>query len=32
VNQRPAANCASGVVPQNADRNLGNNRSCVKAP
>jgi hypothetical protein len=32
VNQRPAANCASGVVPQNADGNLGNNQSCVKAP
>jgi hypothetical protein len=32
VNQKPAANCARGVVPQNADGNLGNNQSCVKAP
>jgi hypothetical protein len=32
VNQKPAANCASGVVPQNADGNLKNNRQCVTVP
>ncbi len=32
VNQKPATNCASGVVPQNADGNLKNNRQCVTVP
>lgn len=32
VNQKPATNCASGVVPQNADGNPKNNRSCVTVP
>jgi hypothetical protein len=32
VNQKPATNCASGVVPQNADGNPKNNRQCVTVP
>jgi hypothetical protein len=32
VNQKPATNCAGGVVPQNADGNLKNNRQCVTVP
>jgi len=29
VNQKPATNCARGLVPQNADGNPNNNFSCV---
>jgi hypothetical protein len=32
VNQKPATNCAGGVVPQNADGNPKNNRQCVTVP